>query len=64
MEATDDHAAGAGPFRHAVEGFEQDMAGTLAGGDEAEQRFRQQQRLASADYSRSEFRPDALGAEG
>jgi hypothetical protein len=62
VEAADDDAPGLHPFRHAVEGFEQDVAGTFAGGDEAEQRHRQQRRLASADYSRGEFRADTLGA--
>lgn len=34
----------------------------FAGSDEAEQFFRQQRRLANADYLRSEIKADTLGA--
>ena len=49
MKAADQHAARLGPVRHALQRFDKNVAGALARGDEGQQWFGQQCRVADAD---------------
>lgn len=64
VKATEEDAAFPHPVRHAVERFDEEVAGALARGEEAEQWLGQQRRVAHADDGCRRVSGDASGKVG